>query len=204
MPSHTCSPAPNRSQVVSRPGVQVGILFFIQYVDIELVIVLFHQIVIFSLVPNGGRDVQITSLIATTLDNITRGSGDSNVAINEFLKPKVTQTSYHQPLHCSSLCQTFFWILFHLEPLCGFRSDFVYAKFLRPMSCCHSTFLLFSPSSEWFFFSSLRTKYSFSIKVNCCVFEPRVPFVYLFHCVIATEFDYGITTGSEYYMQLIV
>ena len=37
--------------------------------------------------------------------------------------------------------------VFHLEPLCGFRSDFVYAKFLRPMSCCHLTFLLFSPSS---------------------------------------------------------
>ena len=29
-----------------------------------------------------------------------------------------------------------------------FRSDFVYAKFLGLMSCCHhSTFLLFSPSS---------------------------------------------------------
>ena len=26
--------------------------------------------------------------------------------------------------------------------------------------------------------------------------------VYLFHCVIATEFDYGITTGSEYCIEL--
>ena len=58
VPSHTCSPAPNRSQVVNRQGieVQVGILFFIRFVDIELEIVLFHQIVIFSLVPNRGRD----------------------------------------------------------------------------------------------------------------------------------------------------
>ena len=50
-----------------------------------------------------------------------------------------------------------------------------------------------------------RPSYSFfSIKANRCVFELSVPCVYLFHCVIATEFDYGITTGSEYCMQLIV
>ena len=37
---------------------------------------------------------------------------------------------------------------------------------------------------------------NFSIKANRCVFELRVPCVKLFHCVNATEFDYGITTGS--------
>ena len=37
---------------------------------------------------------------------------------------------------------------------------------------------------------------NFSTKANRCVFELRVPCVKLFHCVNATEFDYGITTGS--------
>ena len=32
----------------------------------------------------------------------------------------------------------------------------------------------------------------FSIKANHCVFELSVPCVCLFHCVIATEFDYRI------------
>ena len=42
-----------------------------------------------------------------------------------------------------------------------------------------------------FLFSSLRTKYIFfSIKANRSVFELSVPCVYLFHCVIATEFNY--------------
>ena len=65
---------------------------------------------------------------------------------------------------------------FHLEPLCGFRSDFVYAKFLRPKSCYHSTFLLFSPSSVmilsaflssflvFFFFVKDQIKASFQLK----------------------------------------
>ena len=44
----------------------------------------------------------------------------------------------------------------------------------------------------------------FSIKANRCVFELSVPCVYLFQCVIATEFDYGITTASKYCMTLIV
>ena len=33
---------------------------------------------------------------------------------------------------------------------------------------------------------------SFQIKANQCVFELSVPCVCLFHCVIATEFDYRI------------
>ena len=57
--------------------------------------------------------------------------------------------------------------VYHLEPLCGFCSYFVLnAKFLRPMSCCNSTFVLFLPSSvmillpflSCFLFSSIRSK----------------------------------------------
>ena len=40
-----------------------------------------------------------------------------------------------------------------------------------------------------FLFYSLRTNSFFSIKGNCCVFELSVPCVYLFHCVIATDFE---------------
>ena len=50
-----------------------------------------------------------------------------------------------------------------------------------------------------FFFLREGRNSFFSIKANRCVFEFKsVPCVYLFHCVIATVFDYGITTGSEY------
>ena len=46
---------------------------------------------------------------------------------------------------------------------------------------------------------------SYQTKAIRCVFELSVPCVYLFYYVIATDFDYGITTGSELYcMQLIV
>ena len=85
------------------------------------------------------------------------------------------------------------------------------------MSFYNSIFLPFSLSSvmillafflvSLFFFSFIKDQNNsfFSINANHCVFEPSVLCVYLFHCVIATEFDYGITTSSELYcMQLIV
>ena len=58
-----------------------------------------------------------------------------------------------------------------------------------------------------FFF--VKDQIRFSIKANHCVFELSVPCVScvcLFHCVIATEFDYRISTSdSDFYcMQLIV
>ena len=66
--------------------------------------------------------------------------------------------------------------------------DFVYAKFseinviIFTIKCNDSvSFSFLSPC----FFSSL-------IKANHCVFELSVPCVCLFHCVIATEFDYRI------------
>ena len=40
-----------------------------------------------------------------------------------------------------------------------------------------------------FLFSSLGPNSFFSIKGNCCVFELSVPCVYLFHCVIGTDFE---------------
>ena len=72
--------------------------------------------------------------------------------------------------------------------------------FPRWFCLCEVSETLFSPSTVmillvflscllFFFFRSLRTKGFFSIKGNCCVFELSVPCVYLFHCVIATEFE---------------
>ena len=98
------------------------------------------------------------------------------------------------------------------------KSTFVVSaviSFMRSFwdQCCNSTFELFSTVMILlaflscflvFFFLRLGPNSIFSIKANSCVFEPRVRCVYLFHCVIATEFDYGVTTGSEYCMQLIV
>ena len=42
------------------------------------------------------------------------------------------------------------------------------------------------------FFYSLRPNSFFSINANHCAFELSVSCVCLFHCVIATEFDYRI------------
>ena len=75
--------------------------------------------------------------------------------------------------------------------------DFVYAKFSE-INGYNSTFLLFLPSIVMIllaFLSCLLVFFSssfFSIKANHCVFELSVLCVCLFHCVIATEFDYRI------------
>ena len=47
-----------------------------------------------------------------------------------------------------------------------------------------------------------KTRYKVYLNWPEC--SVSVPCVYLFHSVMATEFDYGITIGSEYCMQLIV
>ena len=54
------------------------------------------------------------------------------------------------------------------------------------MSCCHDS-VSFSFLFPCCIFSSLIS--FFSIKVNCCVFELSVSCLYLFLCVIATEFE---------------
>ena len=76
--------------------------------------------------------------------------------------------------------------------------DFVYVKFSE-IKCYNSTFLLFLPSGVMIllaFLSCLLVFFfvkdqlaSFQLKQNHCVFELSVPCVYIFHCVIATEFD---------------
>ena len=78
-----------------------------------------------------------------------------------------------------------------------------------------STFLLFSPSEcndsvcfsflfPFFFFFFVEDQIaSFQLKQIVVFLNWVFRGVYLFHCVIATDFDYGITTGSDYCMQLI-
>ena len=94
-------------------------------------------------------------------------------------------------------------------PLCGFCGRRFCLCEVFCDQCYNSAFLLFSPSSVMILhfsfsflfpcsFSSLRTK-------QLLVFELSVLCVCLFHCVIATEFDYRTTTRSELYCkQLIV
>ena len=59
-------------------------------------------------------------------------------------------------------------------------------SFSRAMSCCHDS-VSFSFLFPCCIFSSLIS--FFSIKVNCCVFQLSVSCLYLFHWVIATEFE---------------
>ena len=84
--------------------------------------------------------------------------------------------------------------------------DFVYAKFSEvnviTVKCNDS--VSFSFLFPCFFFFVKDQIASFQLKQIVVFFELSVPCVYLFHCVIATEFDYGIITGSEYCMQLVV
>ena len=78
--------------------------------------------------------------------------------------------------------------------------------------CCNSTFLLFSITvkcNDYVSFSFLFpcfffVKDFFSIKANHWVFELSIPCVCLFHCVIATEFDYRTTTCSGLYCKHLI
>ena len=97
--------------------------------------------------------------------------------------------------HCGGL------VGFSFRTACCCHSDFVNVKFLRLMSCCHTTFLLISLSCIMillaflscflvFFFLREGPNSFFSIKGNYSVFELQcVPCVYLFDRVIATKFE---------------
>ena len=78
-------------------------------------------------------------------------------------------------------------------------SDFVYAKFSEINVICKFDLLAI-------FTVKCNDSVSLSF-LSRCVFELSVPCVCLFHCVLATEFDYieFSTTASDFYcMQLIV
>ena len=58
------------------------------------------------------------------------------------------------------------------------------------VKCNDYILLAFLPCFLVFFFIREGPNSFFSNKGNCCVFELSVPCVYLFHCVIATEFEH--------------
>ena len=60
--------------------------------------------------------------------------------------------------------------VFHLEPLCVFHSDFVYVKFLRPLSC-YLSFFLFSPSSVMILSAFLSCFLVFLVKDQIASFQ---------------------------------
>ena len=58
------------------------------------------------------------------------------------------------------------------------------------VKCNDYILLAFLPCFLVFIFIREGPNSFFSIKGNCFVFELSVPCVYLFHCVIATEFEH--------------